>query len=258
MAAKQRGLGHLPGTVLGFSHSHLALRQLRPQPTASAAVQEMRELAVNMDTSSSETLDLHRPYVDRVFISCPNCDGTMTRVPEVIDCWFDSGSMPFCPIPLPLRRRGSSPGRQIPSRLHLRGCGPDPGMVLHPPRAFDSNQRRAVLQERHLPGSDSGRPGTQDEQEHRQRGESVERPGQTRRRRHPLVLVHFGPTGRLPPFLRRPGGRHRKTVPVDPLECLLLLHHLCHGGQVPPPTRFHPIGNPSPSWTGGSYRSWTS
>ena len=59
------------------------------------SVQEMQKLAVNMDAGSVETLDLHRPYVDRVVISCPKCDGTMSRVPEVIDCWFDSGSMPF-------------------------------------------------------------------------------------------------------------------------------------------------------------------
>jgi isoleucyl-tRNA synthetase len=41
--------------------------------------------------------DLHRPYVDEVIYSCPSakCDGEMHRVPEVIDCWFDSGAMPF-------------------------------------------------------------------------------------------------------------------------------------------------------------------
>lgn len=42
-----------------------------------------------------EPLDLHRPYVDRVTFSCSGCGGTMRRVPEVIDVWFDSGSMPF-------------------------------------------------------------------------------------------------------------------------------------------------------------------
>ena len=41
-----------------------------------------------------ETLDLHRPYVDRIHLRC-SCGGKMTRTPEVIDCWFDSGSMPF-------------------------------------------------------------------------------------------------------------------------------------------------------------------
>ena len=42
-----------------------------------------------------EDIELHRPYIDAVTIKCPECGGQMTRVPEVIDCWFDSGSMPF-------------------------------------------------------------------------------------------------------------------------------------------------------------------
>jgi isoleucyl-tRNA synthetase len=41
-----------------------------------------------------EPLDLHRPYVDEITFACPKCDETMQRVPEVIDCWFDSGAMP--------------------------------------------------------------------------------------------------------------------------------------------------------------------
>lgn len=40
-------------------------------------------------------LDLHKPYIDDVVFTCPDCGGTMTRTPEVIDCWFDSGAMPF-------------------------------------------------------------------------------------------------------------------------------------------------------------------
>jgi isoleucyl-tRNA synthetase len=39
-------------------------------------------------------LDLHRPYVDEIVFACPKCDGEMRRVPEVVDCWFDSGAMP--------------------------------------------------------------------------------------------------------------------------------------------------------------------
>ncbi len=42
-----------------------------------------------------ESIDLHRPYVDDVHIKCPHCGNTMTRTSEVIDCWFDSGAMPF-------------------------------------------------------------------------------------------------------------------------------------------------------------------
>lgn len=42
-----------------------------------------------------ETIELHRPYVDDVHINCPECGETMQRIPEVMDCWFDSGAMPF-------------------------------------------------------------------------------------------------------------------------------------------------------------------
>ena len=42
-----------------------------------------------------EDIELHRPYIDAVTCTCPSCKGKMKRVPEVIDCWFDSGSMPF-------------------------------------------------------------------------------------------------------------------------------------------------------------------
>lgn len=41
------------------------------------------------------TVELHRPYIDEITCKCPECSGTMKRVPEVIDCWFDSGAMPF-------------------------------------------------------------------------------------------------------------------------------------------------------------------
>ena len=42
-----------------------------------------------------EDIELHRPYVDEIEMECPKCNGKMLRTPEVIDCWFDSGSMPF-------------------------------------------------------------------------------------------------------------------------------------------------------------------
>jgi len=53
------------------------------------------ELRAQSDLSGLVTpLDLHRPYVDEIIFACPKCDGRMQRVPEVIDCWFDSGAMP--------------------------------------------------------------------------------------------------------------------------------------------------------------------
>ena len=48
-----------------------------------------------MSSNCPDDIELHRPYIDKVTIKCPKCGGEMHRVPEVIDCWFDSGSMPF-------------------------------------------------------------------------------------------------------------------------------------------------------------------
>ncbi len=49
----------------------------------------------SMSKNCPDNIELHRPYIDAVTITCPECGGEMKRVPEVIDCWFDSGSMPF-------------------------------------------------------------------------------------------------------------------------------------------------------------------
>ena len=54
--------------------------------------QELFEMSGN---EAAKTVELHRPYIDEITIKCPKCGGTMKRVPEVIDCWFDSGAMPF-------------------------------------------------------------------------------------------------------------------------------------------------------------------
>ncbi len=51
------------------------------------------------------TIDLHRPYVDDVHIKCSECGKTMSRVEEVIDCWFDSGSMPFAQYHYPFENK---------------------------------------------------------------------------------------------------------------------------------------------------------
>tara|TARA_B100000029_G_scaffold483760_1_gene535242 strand:- start:103 stop:3252 length:3150 start_codon:yes stop_codon:yes gene_type:complete len=60
-------------------------------------VDELRSMAVANGALSADTLDLHRPYVDNVVLTCTQegCSGEMRRVPEVMDAWFDSGAMPF-------------------------------------------------------------------------------------------------------------------------------------------------------------------
>ncbi len=53
------------------------------------------ELAERSGNPEDAKVELHRPYIDAVTFTCPDCGKTMHRVPEVIDCWFDSGAMPF-------------------------------------------------------------------------------------------------------------------------------------------------------------------
>jgi len=54
-----------------------------------------QELADKVVEDITTDIELHRPYVDEVHIKCPHCGKLMTRIPEVMDCWFDSGAMPY-------------------------------------------------------------------------------------------------------------------------------------------------------------------
>ena len=59
------------------------------------SVGSRQELFEMSGDEKAKTVELHRPYIDEITLKCPECGGTMHRVPEVIDCWFDSGAMPF-------------------------------------------------------------------------------------------------------------------------------------------------------------------
>ncbi len=59
------------------------------------------ELVEKAQEDIDTSIELHRPYVDGVHLTCPHCGKTMTRIPEVMDCWFDSGSMPFAQLHYP-------------------------------------------------------------------------------------------------------------------------------------------------------------
>lgn len=62
---------------------------------AVGSVDQLFEKATNLKQEDRNKVDLHRPWVDDVTLGCEKCGGAMHRVPEVIDCWFDSGSMPI-------------------------------------------------------------------------------------------------------------------------------------------------------------------
>ena len=77
----------------GCQHSIGSQAELKSMSPNYADV--VKKYAKEMDEEANGEVELHRPFIDDVTITCPQCGKQMHRVPEVIDCWFDSGSMPF-------------------------------------------------------------------------------------------------------------------------------------------------------------------
>ncbi|MEG3041110.1 MAG: isoleucine--tRNA ligase [Clostridium sp.] len=65
------------------------------------SIEELNTKGINVP----EGIELHKPYIDKVKLNCPHCQKEMTRVEEVIDCWFDSGSMPFAQYHYPFENK---------------------------------------------------------------------------------------------------------------------------------------------------------
>ncbi len=65
------------------------------------SIEELKEKAINCP----DDIELHKPYIDNVHLKCPDCGKEMTRFKEVIDCWFDSGSMPFAQLHYPFENK---------------------------------------------------------------------------------------------------------------------------------------------------------
>ncbi|NLD87854.1 MAG: isoleucine--tRNA ligase [Clostridiales bacterium] len=65
------------------------------------SIAELKEMSSNCP----EDIELHKPFIDAVTIKCPNCGSEMTRVKEVIDCWYDSGAMPFAQYHYPFENQ---------------------------------------------------------------------------------------------------------------------------------------------------------
>ncbi len=76
-----------------------------PEKTAGDPIAEDEQKLPASGENAERDVELHRPYIDGVTIRCPKCGGIMHRVPEVIDCWFDSGSMPFAQYHYPFENK---------------------------------------------------------------------------------------------------------------------------------------------------------
>ena len=65
------------------------------------SIAELKEKGINVP----DDIELHKPYIDNIHLNCPKCNKEMTRTAEVIDCWFDSGSMPFAQLHYPFENK---------------------------------------------------------------------------------------------------------------------------------------------------------
>ena len=88
----------------------------------------IKKYSGEMDGTKNE-VELHRPFIDDVTITCPECGKQMHRVPEVIDCWFDSGAMPFAQHHYPFENQELF-HQAVPGPVYFRGRRPDKRLVL--------------------------------------------------------------------------------------------------------------------------------
>lgn len=91
------------GSVDELMHRSTNFKEVYPNFVASAT--EPKNVAPNGEVRTTgatlQSLDLHKPYIDMVVLTCDKCNGPMRRVPEVVDCWVESASMPFAELHAP-------------------------------------------------------------------------------------------------------------------------------------------------------------
>lgn len=86
------------------------------------SISDLREKGKFEDGSPiPENIELHRPFVDDIYFTCPECGGKMKRTPEVIDCWFDSGSMPFAQWHYPFENKDKFEKELFPADFIAEG-----------------------------------------------------------------------------------------------------------------------------------------
>ena len=184
------------------------------------SIEELRELAAG---PVPEDLELHRPYVDDVVLTCPDCAGEMRRVPGGHRCLVRLRLDALRAVALPVRERRPLRGA-LPGRLHLRGHRPDARLVLQPHRRGHADRGPQLLQARALPRAHPRRRRPEDEQEQGQRRGAGRHPRPSGRRRVPLVHVREPAAVESAPLRPRDGRRGRAQVPAHAVEHLQLLH----------------------------------
>ncbi|GIN84344.1 isoleucine--tRNA ligase 2 [Heyndrickxia sporothermodurans] len=100
------------GTPLNIWECNSCDEQYAPE-----SLRDLKEKAVDV---IADNIELHKPYVDRITLKCPTCGGHMTRTSEVIDVWFDSGSMPFAQYHYPFENHDLFK-KQFPADIVIEG-----------------------------------------------------------------------------------------------------------------------------------------
>lgn len=85
------------------------------------SIEELKKCSVNGELPlRNGDLDLHKPYIDQIKFKCEKCGGEMQRIPEVLDCWFESGSMPYAQIHYPFENKDEFE-RNFPAQFIAEG-----------------------------------------------------------------------------------------------------------------------------------------
>jgi len=137
IVSHQRTLDMLRGAVEGLTPDEF-LEKIEPNKTKTG---ELREIEFRIFPYNNEgELDFHRPFVDEIEIYCQRCGSRMKKIPEVLDCWFDSGSMPFAQGNWPFASafaEVSALDRQ--SRLRPTKSADEQNKKLRPPELFPAD-----------------------------------------------------------------------------------------------------------------------
>ena len=145
------------------------------------SVEELRKEGAKLP----EPLDLHKPYIDDVVLKCA-CGGEMRRIPELVDVWFDSGSMPFAQWHYPFENQETFK-RSFPADFISEAHRSDARLVLYPALDQLIPVQAAMFQERDLQRSGPGQERPEDVEDTRQHRRSVSGDRQVRRRQRPMV-----------------------------------------------------------------------
>ena len=140
LAREQHRLGAVARAFLGHAVAGLDGRRRRNTSASAPSPSSRRSRAAKLGE-----LDLHRPAIDGVTFVHEGRE--YRRVAEVIDCWFDSGAMPYAQWHYPFENAGVF-AQQLSGRLHLRSHRPDARLVLHAARDRDDGLGSGRLQER--------------------------------------------------------------------------------------------------------------